>query len=345
MIFFTMFASYALGFWFGSRCVIGAENCPLHIIVNRYTPGDVLVVFFSVLIAGWYLTQVGPSLEKITQGRNAASRIFAILDREPQIQNIPDAKKLEKVKGKIKFENVTFAYPKEKDKKIFNRINLEFDSNKSAIVGESGSGKSTILQLIMRFYDPDEGRITLDGHDIRELDLKWLRSNIGYVGQEPVLFATSIRENLLFAKEDATEDELKEALKKAEAWELVQGLEDKLETFVGMGGSQLSGGQKQRIAIARALLKNPQILLFDEATSALDRRNERLIQETLDEVASNRTSITVAHRVRTIMHSDIIYVLGKGNVEESGRFNELNKYKGQEMEANEKMEEKEKIDT
>ena len=129
-----------------------------------------------------------------------------------------------------------------------------------------------------------------------------------------MLFATSIRENLLFAKEDATDEEMKEALKKAEAWELVQGLEEKLETFVGMGGSQLSGGQKQRIAIARALIKDPQILLFDEATSALDRRNERLIQQTLDEVANNKTSITVAHRVRTIMHSDIIYVLNKGKI-------------------------------
>lgn len=170
----------------------------------------------------------------------------------------------------------------------------------------------------MRFYDPDEGRITLDGHDLRTLELKWLRENIGYVGQEPVLFAASIRENLLFGKEDASEAELVGALRRAEAYDFVFDLEDKMETFVGMGGGQLSGGQRQRIAIARTLLKNPQILLFDEATSALDRRNERLIQKTLDQISAGHTSITVAHRVRTIMNSDVIHVLDKGKVIESG---------------------------
>jgi ATP-binding cassette subfamily B (MDR/TAP) protein 1 len=189
---------------------------------------------------------------------------------------------------------------------------------KSGLVGESGCGKSTILQLVMRFYDPDEGRITLDGHDLRTLELKWLRENIGYVGQEPVLFAASIRENLLFGKEDASEAELIGALRRAEAYDFVFDLEDKMETFVGMGGGQLSGGQRQRIAIARTLLKNPQILLFDEATSALDRRNERLIQKTLDQISAGHTSITVAHRVRTIMNSDVIHVLDKGKVIESG---------------------------
>ena len=167
-------------------------------------------------------------------------------------------------------------------------------------MGESGSGKSTILQLVMRYYDPDEGRIILDGIDIRYLDLRWLRENIGYVGQEPVLFAASIKENLLFGKENATDEEIDEALKKAEAYKFVYELEDKLNTFVGMGGGQLTGGQKQRIAIARVLLKNPKILLFDEATSTLDKRNERMIQKTLNSIATGRTSITVAHRVETI---------------------------------------------
>lgn len=150
---------------------------------------------------------------------------------------------------------------------------MEINVKNSAFVGESGCGKSTVFQLLMRFYDPDEGRITLDGVDLRDLKLSWLRSLIGYVGQEPVLFATTIKENLLFGKEDATDEEIGEALRKAEADDFVSNLSDKLETYVGVGGGQLSGGQKQRLAIARALLNNPKILLLDEATSALDRRN------------------------------------------------------------------------
>lgn len=177
---------------------------------------------------------------------------------------------------------MTFAYPKDKSKNILNKLNLEIHSKNTAFVGESGCGKSTIFQLIMRFYDPDEGKISLDGVDLKQLDLNWLRNQIGYVGQEPVLFATTIKENLLFGKEDATEAEINEALRRAEANQFVDKLKDKLETYVGSGGGQLSGGQKQRIAIARALLKNPKILLLDEATSALDRRNERLIQKTLN---------------------------------------------------------------
>lgn len=158
---------------------------------------------------------------------------------------------------------------------------MQFDINKTGLVGESGCGKSTTLQLIMRFYDPDEGRILLDGHDLRTLDLIWLRQQIGYVGQEPVLFATTIKENLLFGNDKASDEDIKQALKMAEAWDFIQSLEDKLETYVGYGGGQLSGGQKQRVAIARAILRKPKIMLLDQATSALDRRNERLIQATL----------------------------------------------------------------
>jgi ATP-binding cassette, subfamily B (MDR/TAP), member 1 len=172
---------------------------------------------------------------------------------------------------------------------------------KAALVGDSGCGKSTILQLIMRYYDPDEGRITLDERDLKDIDLHWLRRQIGYVGQEPVLFAASIRENLLFGKEDASENEMVDALKAAEAYDFVNLLPDRLETQAGVGGSQLSGGQKQRIAIARALLKNPKLLLLDEATSALDRQNEQLIQATLEKISQKQKSITIAHRVKTVM--------------------------------------------
>ena len=230
-------------------------------------------------------------------------------------------------RGVFKFRNVTFAYPKDKSKNILKNLNLEINSKLSAFVGESGCGKSTIFQLIMRFYDPDEGVITLDGVDLKDLDLYWLRSQIGYVGQEPILFATTIKENLLFGKENATDEEIDDALKKAEAHRFVGKLKDKLETYVGVGGGQMSGGQKQRLAIARALLKNPKLLLLDEATSALDRRNERLIQNTLNHVAEDKMTITIAHRVKTIMNSDQIFVMENGRVAEEGRFRDLNRFK------------------
>lgn len=168
---------------------------------------------------------------------------------------------------------MTFAYPKDKSKNILQNLSLTINCRNSAIVGDSGCGKSTIFQLMMRFYDPDQGTVFLDGTDLKDLDLDWLRNQISYVTQEPVLFATSIRENLQFGKADASEEEIEVALKKAEAYEFVSEFKNHLETFVGSGGGQLSGGQKQRIAIARALLKNPRLLLMDEATSALDRRN------------------------------------------------------------------------
>lgn len=181
----------------------------------------------------------------------------------------------------------------------------------------------------MRFYDPQQGVITLDGVDMRDLDLVWLRTQLGYVGQQPVLFATTIRQNLLFGKEDATEEEIKDALIKAEAYDFVMNqLQQKLETYVGTGGGQISGGQKQRIAIARALLKNPKILLLDEATSALDRRNEKLIQQTLNRISAEKMTITIAHRVRTIMNADQIFVLNKGGIAESGKFAQLQRYQG-----------------
>ncbi len=184
----------------------------------------------------------------------------------------------------------------------------------TAFVGDSGCGKSTIIQLLMRFYDPDEGRITLDGIDIRDYDLHWLRNQIGYVGQEPKLFEGTIRYNVQFGKIDATDDEIKQALSDAEALDFVNALPNNLglDYNVGYEGSRLSGGQKQRIAIARALIRKPQILVLDEATSALDRHNEKLIQATLNKISHNITTIVVSHRVKTIMDADMIIVLTHG---------------------------------
>jgi ATP-binding cassette subfamily B (MDR/TAP) protein 1 len=192
-----------------------------------------------------------------------------------------------------------------------------------ALVGETGCGKSTTVQLIERFYDPEAGSVSIDGKDLKSYNLTALRKFIGYVGQEPVLFAMSIRDNLLLAKPDAKDSELIDALKKANAYHFVQNLENKIDTYVGSGGSQLSGGQKQRISIARSILQDPKILLLDEATSALDRKNEREIQETLEKFSNGRTTVTIAHRLSTIINSDIIFVLEKGRVVEQGTHQSL----------------------
>jgi ATP-binding cassette subfamily B (MDR/TAP) protein 1 len=226
-------------------------------------------------------------------------------------------------------KNVTFAYPKDPSRVILKNVSLRLNANqKNALVGESGCGKSTIMQLLMRFYDPLEGIITVDGIDIKQLKLSWLRSNIGYVGQEPVLFAATIKQNMLLGNPEASDESIVKALKRAEAYDFIMDLENKLDTYVGYGGGQLSGGQNQRIAIARAILKNPRILVLDEATSALDRKNEILIQNTLDKIVTDRTTISIAHRIKTIMNSDEIFVMHEGQLVEHGKFRDLNKFRG-----------------
>ncbi|EGR27069.1 hypothetical protein IMG5_202500 [Ichthyophthirius multifiliis] len=327
IMFCTMFLDYSLSFWYGSK-LIGEQKFN-ETFSRAYTQGDVFVVFFSIMIGGFSMGQAGPCLNNFSQGKQAAKQIFKVIDRKPLIVMPENPIKINSILGNIEFKDVEFNYPAKQDIKVLKKINLKIKANqKTALVGESGCGKSTIIQLIERFYDSDQGQIFIDGHEIRTLDYKWLRQNIGYVGQEPVLFATTIRENLKLGKSDATEQEMIEALKQANAWEFIEHLENKLDTYVGNSGSQISGGQKQRICIARAILKNPQILLLDEATSALDRKNESLIQKTLDEISKGRTTIVIAHRLSTIQNADTIIVLDKGNLVEQGTYSELINAKG-----------------
>lgn len=235
----------------------------------------------------------------------------------------------ESVKGLIELKNVCFTYPTRPDQQVLKNLSCRFEPGKTtAIVGPSGSGKSTVIQLIERFYDPDSGQVLLDGMDIIQINLKSLRTTLGYVGQEPVLFNTSIRENLKFGKANATDEEIIAALESANAYDFISAKmgEGGIDTVVGAAGGQLSGGQKQRIAIARAFIKKPKILLLDEATSALDKKNERMVQEAIDRIRKSLgavTTIVIAHRLSTIKDSDNILVMKHGELKEQGNHERL----------------------
>ena len=250
------------------------------------------------------------------------TRIFEYFDIPPEITNAPDAVVPDQVSGEVVFSHVSFAY--EEPRRILKDISFTLHAGKSiAIVGPSGSGKSTIINLIPRLYDVSEGSVTFDGIDVRRLDLSFLRRQVGVVSQETYLFNGTIRENLLYAKPDATEPEMVEALKKANIWEFVEKQELGLDTQVGNRGLKLSGGEKQRISIARILLKNPTIFIFDEATSALDSISEKKIQEAIDPIVQSRTSILIAHRLSTILAADEILVVKDGQIAERGRHKDL----------------------
>ena len=295
------------------------ENC------TRYSADSLLVVFFSVLIGGFQIGQSAPYAEAFATARSAAGKIYSIIDRVPSIDSSSkDGKKPTYLEGVIKFENVFFNYPSRKDVNILQGLNIEIPKGKTvALVGSSGCGKSTCIQLVQRFYDPDQGRVTIDGNDIKDLNIGWLRDHIGVVGQEPVLFDLTIKENIRLGNQDANDDDIEKACKEANAYNFIMKLPQKYDTMVGEGGTQLSGGQKQRIAIARALVRNPQVLLLDEATSALDTESEKVVQAALDNAREGRTTIVVAHRLSTIRTADIIVGLQDGQVREMGTHNEL----------------------
>uniref|UniRef100_A0A3P9PDD8 Bile salt export pump n=1 Tax=Poecilia reticulata TaxID=8081 RepID=A0A3P9PDD8_POERE len=316
-----IFLCYALAFWYGSTLVIDTEE---------YTPGTLLQVFFGVLVAAMNLGQASPCLESFAAGRGAATIIFETIEREPEIDCLSEAGyKLDRVKGDIEFHNVTFHYPSRPEVKILDQLSVAVKSGETtAFVGPSGAGKSTAIQLIQRFYDPKEGMVTLDGHDIKGLNIQWLRSLIGIVEQEPVLFATTIAENIRYGRPGVSMADIITAAKEANAYNFIMDLPQKFDTLVGEGGGQMSGGQKQRIAIARALVRNPRILLLDMATSALDNESEAIVQEALDKVRMGRTTISIAHRLSTIKNADIIVGFEHGRAVERGKHNELLERKG-----------------
>ena len=250
------------------------------------------------------------------------TRIFDYFDIPVEIENAPDAVTPKSAQGNVRFEHVCFGY--EKDRPVLKDVCFELEAGHSvAIVGPSGSGKSTIINLIPRLYDVDEGRVTFDGVDVRKLELGFLRAQVGVVSQETYLFNGTIRENLLYAKPDATEAQMEEALKKANIWQFVQNQPEGLDAMVGNRGLKLSGGEKQRLSIARVLLKDPTIFIFDEATSALDSISEQKIQEAIDPIIQSRTSILIAHRLSTILAADEILVVKDGQIVERGQHREL----------------------
>ncbi|KAI6672601.1 hypothetical protein NL676_000507 [Syzygium grande] len=313
--FFIVFCSYALAIWFGGKMILE----------KGYTGGQVLNVIVAVLTGSMSLGQASPCMTAFAAGQAAAYKMFMTINRKPEIDSCNTCgKKLDEIRGDIELKDVYFSYPARPDELIFNGFSLYIPSGTTAaLVGQSGSGKSTVISLIERFYDPQAGEVLIDGINLKEFQLKWIRSKIGLVSQEPVLFASSIKDNIVYGKENATMEEIRAAAQLANAAKFIDKLPKGLDTMVGEHGTQLSGGQKQRVAIARAILKDPRILLLDEATSALDAESERIVQEALDRIMANRTTVIVAHRLSTVRSANMIAVIHRGNIVERGTHSEL----------------------
>ena len=261
--------------------------------------------------------------EMMQKGLSGFRRFLEVVETEPDIVDAADAKPLKNVKGNVCYEDVSFHYSDD-DTPVLSHVSFEIPAGKSiAFVGPSGSGKTTICSLLPRFYDVTDGRVTIDGNDVRKLTLESLRSQIGLVSQDVYLFGGSIKDNIAYGKPDATMDEIVDAAQKANIHDFIMELPDKYDTFVGERGTRLSGGQKQRISIARVFLKNPPVLILDEATSALDNESERFIQKSLEELAKDRTTITIAHRLSTIRNADEILVVADCGIAERGTHEEL----------------------
>ncbi|TPX63436.1 hypothetical protein SpCBS45565_g06615 [Spizellomyces sp. 'palustris'] len=321
---FVIFSTYALAFWYGSKMLVDKE----------VMPGDIMTCFFSVLIGAFALAGTSSEVTAFSFAIGAGTTLFEAIDRVPDIDSAaPGGYRPKEVHGRIVVKDVKFRYPSRPEVVVLHGMTLTIEPGTTcALVGSSGSGKSTIIQLLERFYDPESGTIHLDDVDITTLNVKWLRQQIGYVTQEPVLFKGTLWENVAHGLVGTADEELPkekkmdkiiEACKFANAHNFIMALPQKYETRIGERGLLLSGGQKQRIAIARAIVKNPPILLLDEATSALDTESEKLVQEALDRAAQGRTTIVIAHRLSTIRNADNIIVMDQGRIIETGTHHSL----------------------
>jgi len=307
------FGSVAAVLWFGGRMVMSGE----------LSVGELASFILYTLIIAMALSALADLWSDFARARGASERIFELLDREPLVDS-GSGETMDTVTGLIEFEGVGFAYPVRPEARVLDDIELSLEPGTvTALVGPSGAGKSTVAALVLRLYDPDEGSIRLDQRNIKELNARWLRTRIGTVAQEPVLFSTSIAANIRYGRPEASDDEVEAAARAAHAHDFILGLPDGYATEVGERGVRLSGGQKQRVAIARALLKDPPILILDEATSSLDAESESLVQDALERLMTDRTSLVIAHRLSTVKNADRVVVLDGGRVVETGAHDEL----------------------
>ncbi|MCU0305401.1 MAG: ABC transporter transmembrane domain-containing protein [Thermoanaerobaculales bacterium] len=307
------FGSVSAVLWFGGRMVMTGD----------LTVGELATFILYTLIVAMALSTLADLWSDFARARGASERVFELLDREPAVDAgggaVPDA-----VAGRVEFEGVGFAYPSRPGVEVLSDVGLTLEPGSvTALVGPSGGGKSTLAALLMRLYDPTGGAIRLDGRDLRALDADWLRGSIGTVAQEPVLFSTSVAANIRYGRPEAVDDEVETAARAAHAHDFIAALPDGYDTEVGERGVRLSGGQKQRVAIARALLKDPPILILDEATSSLDAESEALVQDALERLMTDRTSLVIAHRLSTVKNADRVVVLDGGRVVETGSHDEL----------------------
>ncbi|MGB0525576.1 MAG: ABC transporter ATP-binding protein [Flammeovirgaceae bacterium] len=312
---FALFSGILAVIWFGAGLVQS----------GTISVGELLSFVFITLFVGGSVAGLGDMYGNMQKGIGASERVLEILHApSEEVENEGKLHLDAPLKGNINFENLRFHYPTRPEIDVLKGINLAIEAGqKVALVGHSGAGKSTIIQLLLRFYQQNEGQILVDGKSIASFDLAYYRGNIGIVPQEVILFGGSIRENISYGRPNASDEEIIQAAKQANAFNFIEAFPEGLDTLVGERGVKLSGGQRQRIAIARAILKDPAILLLDEATSSLDAESEKLVQEALDRLMEGRTSIIIAHRLATIRHVDRIYVLDEGRIAETGTHEEL----------------------